>query len=150
MTRKHSKYLYNIPEIRSASLCNLRDQEAQKGGQISGGDVTTGSVGFAVAENDVVGWTAKTVPFRPTRRCKWQGFELPCMVHPRTPPGKIDYGDLRDFNYVVAAVVNESVAAMARKLKLLYLITPKGKPVINLEISRFGRQNPGRRATLLP
>jgi hypothetical protein len=150
VSRKHSILCYNEPEIANAFLYNLRDFDAQTGGQISKGDIAQGAIGYAVAESTVVGWTAKTVRFRSSRKCKWQGFELPCMVHLQTPRGKSSYSKLRDFNYVVAAVINEQVASIAKKLHLPYLITSDGKPVFNLEISRFQKQGHERRATLLP
>ena len=150
MSTKFGKYWYNEGlEFRAAFLYNLRDGDVQRGGSISKGTITVGQVGFVAAEADVFGWTVKTCDFKASRRCEWQGFELPCMAHPSIPPGKVATARLRRFNYAVAEAISDDVAARAAKLGLPVLTTPSAYRVINVELSRFERQGAQRRATLL-
>jgi hypothetical protein len=146
------KLLYDkIPGLKKAFLFNMRDGDELVGGQISEGDVIAGANGYVAAESTVVDCSArKTVRFNPTRDCEWKTFELRCMVHPLIPKGKVPKTKLRHKGHVVARVINQQVASMARKHAIPLLITPDGEPVINLEVSCFDGQGVERRATLLP
>jgi len=86
MPKKYNTYWYQEgPEFKQAFLYNLRDNDIQSGGKIVQGEIVLGAVGLVVAESTAVGWTGKTLPFNPNRRCEWQGFELPCMTSPSLP-----------------------------------------------------------------
>ena len=151
MSRNHSIYWYDEgPEFRSAFLFNLRDADVRSGGSIPKGAITDGQVGLVAAEDEVVGKSAKIVSFNPNRRCKWQGFELPCMVSKTLPGGRVTGPLLRRSNFAVAAITCPEVEETARSLKVPCVTTPEGVLVINVELARFERQkNRGRRATLI-
>jgi hypothetical protein len=150
MAKKFSIYWYQEgPEFKKAFLYNLRDNDVQQGGKIEQGEIVAGAVGLVAAEAVAFGWTGRTVPFQPNRRCEWQGFELPCMTLPSTPATKVPASLLRDCNYAVAAVTSEEVRATAESLKVPCVRTPKGVWVINVELARFTGQGAARRATLL-
>jgi hypothetical protein len=150
MARKHSIYWYDEgPEFKQAFLYNLRDDDVQEGGRIPKGAITNGAAGLVAAEAEVFGWTAKTMAFNPNRRCEWNGFELPCMTLPNVPAGRVPSAALRDSNHAVAAITSDAVKAMADSVNLPTIKTPEGVWVINVELARFERQGPERRATLI-
>lgn len=147
MAKKFSIYWYNEgPEFKQAFLYNLRDNDVQEGGKIPRGAIVQGSVGFVAAEVEVFGWTGKVIPFAANRRCMWHNFELPCMAAPALPGGKVSGTVLRDWNYAVAAITSDEVKSFADNLKVPAVKTPEGVWVINVELARFERQGPGRRA----
>jgi hypothetical protein len=151
MPKKFEIYWYNeAPELKPAFLFNLRDNDIQKGGKIVVGEIIEGAVGYVAAQETVMFWTGRVVPFSPNRRCEWQGFELRCMVHPNTPTGKVPAAKLRDFNYAVAEVPNDKVAEKATSVGIPVVRTSQSKRVINVELSQFERQKAERRANLLP
>ena len=150
MAKAFSIYWYQEgPEFKQAFLYNLRDNDVQSGGRIAKGAITAGAVGFVAAECEIGARSVKTLPFKPNRRCEWQGFELPCMTSPALPAGRPTASALRAANYAVAAITSDEVKAMADSLRVPALKTPEGVWVINVELARFARQGPGRRATLL-
>lgn len=150
MAKKFSIYWYKEgPEFTQAFLYNLRDNDVQEGGRIAKGAIVQGAVGFVAAESEVFGWTGKTVAFNANRRCQWHDFELPCMASAELPAGRVPAGQLRDANYAVAAITSDAVKALADNLKIPAVKTPEGVWVINVELARFDRQGPGRRATLM-
>lgn len=150
MAKKFSVYWYKEgPEFIAAFLYNLRDDDVQEGGRIGKGVIVQGAVGFVAAECEVFGWTGKSVAFNAHRRCHWHDFELPCMASPALPAGNVPASQLRDANYAVAAITSDAVKAIADDLKIPAVKTPEGVWVINVELARFERQGPGRRATLI-
>ena len=150
MPKKYNTYWYQEgPEFKQAFLYNLRDDDVHSGGKIAQGEILLGAVGLVAAESTAVGWTGKTLPFNPNRRCEWQGFELPCMTLPSLPAGKVPANVLRDGNYAVAVITSEEVKAKADSLKVPCVQTPQGVWVINVELARFNGQGASRRATLI-
>jgi hypothetical protein len=150
MPKKFSIYWYKEgPEFKQAFLYNLRDNDVHGGGKIAKGAITVGAVGFVAAECEVFGRTAKTAPFKANRRCDWHGHELPCMALPALPPGKPTASELRAANYAVAAITSDEVKALAGNMKIPVVKTPEGVWVMNVELARFERQGPGRRASLI-
>jgi len=98
----------------------------------------------------VPGFSGSLLRYKPNRLCKWQNFELACMVHARAPLGKSTKAALRHFNYVVAELSDSRALSMAKRLGVP-VIEANGCRVVNLEIACFerqGRANP-RRAKLL-
>lgn len=152
MARKYSIYWYQKEQrIRDAFLYNCRDNDLQKIQPILKGCIIQGAIGFAVAECDVVGFTASIVPkFKSNRRCDWMGFTLSCMVHPQTPNGPLPKSRLRDFNSIVAELTKD--AEKVAKGKGVPVVRHKdGLKLVNLEIATFERQgiHSPRRAKLL-
>lgn len=71
------------------------------------------------------------------------------MAAPALPAGKVSETALRVSNYAVAAVTSDEVKSLADNLKVPVMKTPEGVWVINVELARFERQGPARRATLI-
>ena len=80
------------------------------------------------------------LPFRPTRRCEWQGHELRCMVHPQMPAGARTKAQLKPYNYLVAELENEAQVATAQQLKVPVVKSSEGKILVNLECTTFEKQ----------
>lgn len=154
MAHKSHIFWYGESSLaRNAFLFNCRDADLipSPGNRISKGSIVTGSYGFVAAEELVPGFEGTIQQFRPNRRCSWQGFELACMTHPDTPPGKSRKAELRHFNYIVAELPNQQAISVAQCLKLPIVADSEGRKLVNLEIACFERQgkaNP-RRAKLL-
>lgn len=151
MAKNFSTYWYREDEqFRRAFLYNCRDADITIGGSISKGAIVPGLVGFCIAETDVMGFSGKTVPFTPNRRCEWQGLELRCQCHPGAPVAPANKKELSGFNYVVADLSVPEARALAEELKLP-VITADGRTLANLELQVFQAQGRGsvRRARLI-
>jgi hypothetical protein len=154
MSAKYSIYWYQVSAlVKNAFLCNCRDDDLQErsGSRIEKGQIVVGAVGFVAAEQIVPGFSGNLASFRANRRCEWQGFTLPCMVHPNAPPNAVPREAFRHFNYAVAEVPKSGAVNIATNLGLPVLQDSEGRNLINVEISSFQRQgnaNP-RRAKLI-
>lgn len=150
MAKKYTTYWYQEgPEFKQAFLYNLRDNDVQKGGSIEQGEIVQGAEGLIAAETTVFGWTGRILPFKPNRRCEWQGLELPCMTQPVTPGASVAAIRLGVFNYAVVPVTSEAVKAAADSLKMPCVRNSQGAWVFNVELTRFSGQDSRRRAKLI-
>ena len=152
MAKKHEIYWANEdPAVARAFLYNCRDRDLRRDASgIAKGCIVQGTVGFAVAEDNVPGFSGQVVPFKVNRRCEWRGFELDCMAHCSAPQGAVAKSELRDFNYLVAEVSGPDVETAAQKAILPVVVHQSGKRLINLECSSFQRQGKERLVKLLP
>ena len=88
MAKHHLIYWYRThPEVAAAWLYHVRDRDLELGDGIPIGTIIQGTYGFAMAEHAVAGLRGRAVAFHPTRHCRWQERELPCMVHPNLSTG---------------------------------------------------------------
>lgn len=155
--KKYSIYWYNVKyspikqQICDAFLYNCRDNDLRYTDGIPLGAIVAGAVGYVIAERPIYGIIGTIVPFKQNRLCKWNGFELACMVHPMAPKVKFTKKELRFFNYIVAELTDPDAIKVATNLELA-IVSANRRRFINLEIGRFERQGKHsiRRAQLLP
>ena len=151
MAKKYSTYWYQEDDqFRRAFLYQCRDNDVTVGGSIAKGAVLEGVLGYCIAEAAVSGYSGRVVPFKPNRRCIWQGIELPCQCHPAAPASPATKNELRGFNYVVADLTAPDAREIAEQVKLP-VVNVDGKSLANLELDVFQSQGRGsvRRAKLL-
>ena len=154
MPPKFAVYWYRQSAlVKNAFLFNCRDTDLQPrpGARIEKGQIVVGAVGLVAAEQIVPGFSGTLAGFKSNRRCDWQNFTLPCMVHPDVPSTAAPRSALRNFNYAVAELADPDALKVATNLGLPVIQDANGRNLINVEISSFQRQGEAspRRATLL-
>lgn len=154
MPKKYSHYWYRThPEVAKAFLYNCRDRDLCEGSGLPAGNIVQGSLGYVITESAVpnlaIGPTGSIISdFLPTHRCEWMEFTLPCMT---TAPAATSKKELRQFNYIIAELVEIPAVEKAKSLNVPRIPNLRGKHLVNLEIATFQRQGwkSPRRATLL-
>ena len=139
--------------IKNAFLYNCRDNNLRRSqnGWIKAGQIVTGATGYVIAEQNVPGFSGKSVRFKPNRKCSWQGLDLPCMAHQDIPVGSNTKPALRHRQYAVSQLPDEDAVKVAINSGVPVLVTLDKKNYVNLELSTFERQGKGnpRRAKLI-
>ena len=139
--------------IKNAFLYHCRDNDLQRSqnGWIKAGQIVTGATGYVIAEQNVPGFSGKSVWFKPNRKCRWQGLDLPCMAHQDIPAGSNTKPALRHRQYTVAQLPDETAVKIAVKKGVPVVVTSDKKNLVNLELSTFQKQGKGnpRRAKLI-
>jgi hypothetical protein len=150
MAKKYLTYWYQEgPEFRAAYLYNVRDDDIRSGGRIEQGQIVQGAEGLVVAESTVIGHNGRIVEFQPNHRCKWKGFELPCMTLAPGSQASAKAVRLGALNYAVVPVTSDAVKATADSLKIPCIKHAQGTWLFNVELTRFSGQFAERRATLI-
>ena len=154
MATKFKKFWYQESAfIKNAFLYNCRDNDLQRSQNdwIKAGQIVAGATGYVIAEQNVPGFSGKSVRFKPNRKCHWQGLDLPCKAHQDIPAGSNTKAALRHRQYAVAQLPDEDAVKVAINSGVPVLVASDRKSYVNLELSTFEKQGKGnsRRAKLI-